>query len=109
MLHKPKHITKYLNNLKRMRKTIKNFFFFLNAYFVECDDNIKFDKNFDLTKTIKNFGNQKQKIAVFDNNSIEAFIIYAKSKIFIKFFDKQNKDSNFKTVNSNKFFIKILV
>ena len=91
-----------------MRKTIKNFFF-SNAYFVKRDDDIKFDKDFDSIKTIENFENQKQKITIFDDDSIEIFVIYTKSKIFIEFLDKQNKNNNFETINSNKFFIEIFV
>ena len=57
-------------------------------YFVERDNNIKFDKNFDSIKTIKNFEDQKQKITIFDDNNIKTFVIYTESEIFIRFFDK---------------------
>ncbi len=52
---------------------------------------------------------QRQRISIFDCDSIQILIVHAEVKSFFEFLNEENRDDRLKVTDLNEFFIQILI
>ncbi len=58
---------------------------------------------------IQRFWDQRQRILIFDDDSVQISIVHAEAKFFFKFLDEENRDDRLKVTDLNEFFAQILI
>ena len=71
---------------------------------IESGNDIKLDKDLDLTQTVQGFRDQRQRVSVLNSDCVEASVVYAETKTSFRFLYKENRYSEFRMTDSDKFF-----
>ncbi len=58
---------------------------------------------------IQRFWDQRQRISIFNDDSVQILIVHAEAKFFFEFLDEENKDDHLKAIDLNELFAQILI